>query len=93
MPANPKHTDDAMRKVGRNIVNFQKLEQALKALVRLSSSTVSHSGPQPVFPRWTKRLKRAGLSEVASTFNRALYEEASTAEASSSSSPLRKSVA
>lgn len=89
MPPNPKHTDDALRKVGRNVVNFQKLEQALKALVRLSSSTGSKSNPRPIFPRQTKRLKRAGLAEVVSQFNRALYEDASTTEAAAAATEVR----
>lgn len=89
MSFNSKGTDDALRRVGRNLVNFQKLEQALKALVRLSNSSSSHSHPQPTFARDTKRLKRAGLAEVASLFNRALYEEAPPAETPASATEVR----
>jgi hypothetical protein len=89
MSLNPKHTDDTLRKIGRNVVNFQKLEQALKALVRLSSSTGSQSRPLPVFPRQTKRLKRAGLAEAASQFNRVLYTEASPPETPPASTEVR----
>ena len=89
MPPNPKYTDDALRKVGRNVVNFQKLEQALKALVRLSSFSVSKSRPQPIFPRETKRLKRSGLAEAANQFNRAFYENPSTTEGSTPGTEVR----
>jgi hypothetical protein len=89
MRPNPKHTDDALRKVGRNVVNFQRLEQALKALVRLSSYTDSQSRSGPIFPRQTKRLKRAGLAEAANQFNRAFYDEAVTTKASILSTVVR----
>ena len=55
----------------------------------MSSSTGSQSSSQPVFPRQTKRLKRAGLAEVASQFNRALYEGASATGASTPSTEIR----
>jgi hypothetical protein len=75
MPISAPHTDAALRKVGRSIVNFQKLEHGLKELIKLSRADTSQSRPQPVFPRGTKRLGRAGLGEVVSQFNRVLYEE------------------
>jgi hypothetical protein len=77
-----KYTDDALRKVGRNIVNFQKLEHALRGLIRLSSSTASKSNPLLTFPRHTKRLQRTGLAEVVDHFNRVLYSDASPTESS-----------
>jgi hypothetical protein len=89
MPQSAKHTDDALRKIGRSVVNFQKLEQALKDLIRLSSSTSSQSHPRPVFPRQTKRLQRAGLAEVVSQFNRAFYENGSPAECPTGGSEIR----
>lgn len=78
MSESAKYTDDALRKIGRSVVNFQKLEQALKELIRLSSAASSQSDPRrPVYPRQTKRFKRAGLAEVVSQFNSALYRDAS----------------
>lgn len=91
MLSNTKCADDALRRIGRNVVNFQKLEHALKGIVRLSRSTNSQSHPQPDFPRDTKRLKRAGLAEVVSLFNRALYEDEPPAEPSAPVTEVRNS--
>jgi hypothetical protein len=85
------HTDDALRKIGRSIVNFQKLEYGLKELVRLSRIESLQSHAQPVFPRKTKRLKSAGLGAVVKQFNRALYAEPTEPQAWPASSEVRSS--
>lgn len=73
--------DDALRKIGRNVVNFQKVEGCLKVLVAISNI---QGTPADLEPRQLKngvRLRRIPMGELAQSFHRNVYGDGPKSDA------------
>ena len=65
--------DAALRKIGRNVVNFQKLEVSLKQIL----PTLRYAGPlrevQSLHAANVQKIRKKSLGELANSFHSALY--------------------
>lgn len=60
-PRRPEHTIDALYAVGRNVVNFQRLEQILKLLARFAPVYTTPSTFQSELEKRGRRVNRMTL--------------------------------
>jgi len=65
--------DDALRKIGRNVVNFQKVEYCLKALVAFSNIQGHPIDLQSRQPIDGARSRRMPMGDLAQSFHRNVY--------------------
>jgi hypothetical protein len=65
--------DDALRKIGRNVVNFQKVEYCLKALVAFSNIQGHPIDLQSRQPINGARSRRMPMGDLAQSFHRNVY--------------------
>jgi len=72
--------DDVLRKIGRNVVNFQKLEHALRKLIPLANASGSLTDLPSSSRRQAKSLRKKALGEVVERFNGAFYGDSATPE-------------
>ena len=69
-----------LRKIGRNIVNFQKLEHALRKLIALSNVSGSLKELPSSSRRQAKSLRKKALGEVVERFDSAFYGDSAAPE-------------
>ena len=67
--------DETLRKIGRNVVNFQRLEAALKALVLSSRAAGTIDDLQTHHAARAKSLKKRPLGDIAETFHNSIYKD------------------
>jgi hypothetical protein len=65
--------DQTLRKVGRNVVNFQRLEAVLKALLLTSGAEGTLSDFQQRQAQRARLIKRQSLGNVATGFHQMVY--------------------
>ena len=73
--------DEALRKVGRNVVNFQKVEACLKYLIAVSDVQTTKAGLSAEHKRRTAKTQRLPLGPLSEAFYQAIYGAESAAVA------------
>jgi hypothetical protein len=63
-PSHPSHTIDAFYAVGRNVVNFQRLERILKQLAMWAPLCATPSTLQRVVEKRRAKVKRLTLGDA-----------------------------
>lgn len=74
------HRDELLRRVGRNVVNFQRLEASLRALIPALAISGTLSQIQARQGRLRRMLKKASLGDLASEFKKRAYNESQGSE-------------
>src|SRR5678815_4922185 len=90
-PSTSPPVEDVLRKIGRNIVNFQKLEQALRKLLPLANISISLGESRNSSGRSTKSLRKKPLGEIVERFDSAFYGDRATPESDLASAGARLS--
>ena len=65
--------DEALRKVGRNVVNFQKIETCLKYLIAVSDVQSTKDGLTAEHKRRAATIQKLPLGHVAEAFYQSVY--------------------
>jgi hypothetical protein len=65
--------DEALRKVGRNVVNFQKVETCLKYLIAVSDVQTTKDGLSAEHKRRTAKNQRLPFGHLFETFYQTIY--------------------
>jgi hypothetical protein len=65
--------DCALRKVGRNVVNFQKVEACLKFLIAVSDVETSHDASGTVQAKRSAKTRRVPFGQLIDMFHRNVY--------------------
>jgi len=77
---NNKYKDEALRKIGRNVVNFQKMEAMLKKLIVHGN----YNGPikelKTILEEKTKSVDRKSMGVLAEQFVKNMYFEGSSSD-------------
>jgi hypothetical protein len=75
MPVHIKQRkDETLQKIGRNVVNFQRLEAVLKALVLASTAEGTFRDFQQRQTQRAKLIKKQSLGNLATDFHQTVYE-------------------
>ena len=90
-PSTSPPVEDVLRKIGRNIVNFQKLEQALRKLLPRANISISLGESRNSSGRSTKSLRKKPLGEIVERFDSAFYGDRATPESDLASAGARLS--
>jgi hypothetical protein len=69
------HRDELLRRVGRNVVNFQRLEASLRALIPALAISGTLREIEARQDRLRRMLKKASLGDLASEFEKHAYSE------------------
>ena len=71
--------DEALRKVGRNVVNFQKVEACLKYLIAVSDVRTTKDGLSAKHKKRTAKIKKKpSLGDLSKAFYQSIYGVEST---------------
>ena len=73
----PDLRNEVLRKIGRNVVNFQKMEGMLKLLNSLNSVSGSLSDIQEITAKNSSSVKRQPMGRLADAFIREVYSDGS----------------
>ena len=74
--ANEQLRDETLRKIGRNVVNFQRLEAALKAVVlSTSAGGATIEEVHTHLAARAKSLKKRPLGDIAETFHNSIFKD------------------
>ena len=65
--------DEALRKVGRNVVNFQKVEACLKYLIAVSDVQTTKDGLSAVHKQRTAKTQRLPFGHLSEAFYQTIY--------------------
>jgi hypothetical protein len=65
--------DEALRKVGRNVVNFQKVEACLKYLIAVSDVQTTKDGLSAKHKKPTATIQRLPLGHLSEAFCQSIY--------------------
>jgi hypothetical protein len=65
--------DEALRKVGRNVVNFQKVEACLKYLIAVSDFQTTKDGLSAEYERRNAKTQRLSFGQLSETFYQTIY--------------------
>jgi hypothetical protein len=68
-----QHRDATLRRIGRNVVNFQRLEVVLRALVLATSAEGTLGDFQVRLAARAKSIKKSALGDLANDFNKNVY--------------------
>lgn len=71
----PKARDEALRKIGRNVLNLQKMEGMLKHLLVMMSVEGPIGDLNTVLETKTKELRRMPMGKLANAFLRTIYSD------------------
>ncbi len=69
-----EYRDAALRRVGRNVVNFQRLESALRALIPALNASGTLSDFNTRLAESIRELKKKPLGHLASTFHAQVHD-------------------
>jgi hypothetical protein len=65
--------DEALRKVGRNVVNFQKVEVCLKFLLAVSDTQTTKDGSSATHRKRTATIQKLPMGHLSDEFFRSVY--------------------
>ncbi len=65
--------DEALRKVGRNVVNFQKVEACLKYLIAVSDVQTTKNGLSAKHKKRTATIQKLPLGHLSEAFYQSIY--------------------
>lgn len=67
--------DEAFRKIGRNVVNFQRMEAMLKLLVKLSGISGSASELEAKARKWHESVDRTSMGSLVKSLFESVFAE------------------
>jgi hypothetical protein len=80
--------DEALRKIGRNVVNFQKVESSLKYLIAVSDVESTKDGLSTRHKKRTATIQKLPLGHLSEAFYESVYGADSTMFAPTDSSQI-----
>jgi len=83
--------DEALRKIGRNVVNFQKVEACLKYLIAVSDVQTTKDGLSPEHRRRTAKTQRLPFGHLSEAFYQTIYGAEAAAAAPSNGTDISMS--